>query len=389
MESQPAATPSVLPETAKPASPARAAGVTAPASSHGVMTEEGGAGQLDPFARTGEVEEVKVLRDRAGNRLGVATPVATKVTPIPASSPHVVLAPPAAPVHRTYSTRQKIGLASIALLLVAMITGWFLIQRARTESSASSPQKAAVAQPSVQPTPAITPQTAPSPQSNASLAPPPGMVYVSGGTFQMGRNDGEDWERPAHMVTVAPFFMDLTEVTNEQYQEFVNQTDHRPPPYWKDGRYPEGAGRLPVVNISWPDAKAYAEWAGKRLPTEAEWELTARGTSGRLYPWGSEWNAALANTKENNRGSVMEVGRFAAGASPFGALDMCGNVWEWTASDALSYLIKGRVIADGKVIRGGAFNVPHDKATATYRGVAQPEKNTYDKIGFRCARDMK
>src|SRR5262249_24950691 len=159
-----------------------------------------------------------------------------------------------------------------------------------------------------------------------------GMVYVPGGQFEMGRSNGDEYERPAHIVIVEPFFIDRTEVTNEQYQRFVTETGHRAPTHWQNGKFTPGEAKLPVFNVSWYDANAYARWAGKRLPTEAEWEFAARGADGRLYPWGNAWNASVSNAGHANGGRLVEVGHFPAGTSPFGALDMCGNVWEWTAS---------------------------------------------------------
>lgn len=225
-------------------------------------------------------------------------------------------------------------------------------------------------------------------QLPAQPTPPEGMVYVPGGTFQMGRNDEDEYSRPAHIVTVPPFFIDRTEVTNEQYWVFVQQTGHRAPAHWKNGQIPAGAERLPVVNVSWGDASAYARWAGKRLPTEEEWEFAARGADGRIYPWGQQWQPELANIAESKRNRLVEVGSYAAGASPFGVLDMCGNAWEWTANDLYSYAELGKIIGPGKVIRGGAYDVSRKRATTTYRGFVHPDKG-YEKTGFRCVRDIK
>src|SRR5215510_14803167 len=130
-------------------------------------------------------------------------------------------------------------------------------------------------------------------QRSLAIVPPPGMAYVPGGEFRLGR-DGDDVEvneKPAHPVTVAPFFIDLTEVTNEQYQKFVDVRGHTPPPVWQGNHFPVDANNLPVTDVTWEDVKAYAEWVGegRRLPTEEEWEFAARGTDGRIYPWGSEW----------------------------------------------------------------------------------------------------
>ena len=181
--------------------------------------------------------------------------------------------------------------------------------------------------------------------------------------------------------------MDQTEVTREQYAAFAKATNHPLPPDWKSGKYEAGTDRFPVVNVSWQDANDYAAWAGKRLPTEAEWEFAARAQDGRRYPWGSNWDATKANTIETNVNHPVEVGSHANTAHPFGLMDLAGNVWEWTAGDVTSYKDAGITLAPGKVIRGGAFYAPKERATTTYRGFAPPDKQAPG-IGFRCVKDV-
>jgi serine/threonine-protein kinase len=218
------------------------------------------------------------------------------------------------------------------------------------------------------------------------------MVFVPGGTFKMGRDNGEELERPAHIVEVKAFFIDRNEVTNEEYQRFISATKRRPPAHWIGGKIPDGQMKFPVVNVSWNDANAYARWVKKRLPTEAEWEFAARGTDGRVYPWGAAWKPDNANAGRGKQGRIFEAGRYPPGASPFGALDMCGNVWEWTASDFKDY--PGRKTTSAlagsglKVIRGGAYDATPKNSTTTYRGAVSPDR-AYDKTGFRCARDAR
>lgn len=203
----------------------------------------------------------------------------------------------------------------------------------------------------------------------------------------MGSDNADTYETPAHEVTVAPFFMDRTEVSNEQYAAFLKTTNHPAPPDWKGGQYPSDAGQMPVVNVSWQDANDYAAWAGKRLPTEAEWEFAARTTDGRRYPWGSNWDAAKANTSEANVNRPVEVNNYADAVNPFGLLNVAGNVWEWTASEVKSYKDASISLAPGKVIRGGAFYAPKERATTTYRGFAPPDKQAVG-IGFRCVKNV-
>jgi formylglycine-generating enzyme required for sulfatase activity len=146
----------------------------------------------------------------------------------------------------------------------------------------------------------------------------------------------------------------------------------------------------PASEITWYDAVAYAKWAGKRLPTEEEWEFAGRGTDGRRYPWGSEWKEGLANTSEAKT-AINNVGAFK-GPSPFGLLDMVGNVWEWTASELKAY--PGGSLPPQKgtellVIRGGSYTESKDEATTTYRrGYPARGNYFYNKIGFRCAKDL-
>lgn len=220
---------------------------------------------------------------------------------------------------------------------------------------------------------------------------PPRMAYVPGGEFTMGSNSGDEYERPPHQVSVKPFFIDLYEVTCEEYARFVKQTGHSPPPNWRDGQYSQGAARRPVTGVTWNDAVAYATFAGKRLPTEEEWEFAARSTDGFIYPWGKEWKDGMANAGSSSVKGLAEVGTFK-GVSPFRIYDMIGNAWEWTASDLRPYpgghlpaVPKG----DLKVIRGGSWREGPEQATATYRGylLASGSKD-YSATGFRCAQDV-
>lgn len=311
----------------------------------------------------------------------------TVVTPLPPFGriPDDVNGSDAFPVNGARN-RQAIMLTAVVsgliLLPVAALIWWFWGDRLIGEEVnvlvTPTPQVIRVeAGQQAAPTPEMTP---------APVAAPEDMIYIAGGKFEMGRADGDEYERPAHTVTVEPFFIDRTEVTNEAYQQFVTVTGHRAPPHWPNGRFPESGARLPVVNVSWDDASAYAKWANKRLPTEAEWEFAARGKDGRIYPWGNTWNPSASNAGRTAGGRIVEVGSFPGGASPFGVLDMCGNVWEWTASSLKNYAQNDQEIAPGRVIRGGAFDVSSARATTTYRGVL-PEDRLPDKTGFRTVRD--
>jgi formylglycine-generating enzyme required for sulfatase activity len=236
----------------------------------------------------------------------------------------------------------------------------------------------------VNPTPTPTPAPTPAPKQ----APPPGMVEVHGTTFTMGRDGDHAYESPAHQVPVHSFFMDEYEVSREEYAEFIRKTGYkRSPAGWTDGAS-EGDARLPVTGVSWQDANAYCAAAGKRLPTEEEWEYAARGTDGRLYPWGNEWQDGLANVGHEGEGPAVR-GRYGA-QSPFGAYDMVGNVWEWTASQLRPYPGSRIRREPGvqMVIRGGCYlNRAGDvSATTTYRGGLRPEDRN-GVTGFRCAKE--
>lgn len=266
-------------------------------------------------------------------------------------------------------------------------------QLSNAATSSVTPQGSPLASPQADTSPMA--QTSASPASltvevAGSVTPPDGMVYVPGGTFEMGRSGDDEYESPPHSVTVSPFFLDRTEVTNEEYQRFIDQTNHRAPTHWKDRKYMTNEGKLPVINVSWNDANDFAAWAKKRLPTEAEWEWAARGADGRRYPWGNEWDPNLANAGRTVGGRIVAVGAYNNGLSPFQALDLCGNVWEWTASKLVSYQDPNRELIPGRdlrVLRGGAYDVPPARATTTYRGFGPPDK-MYDKTGFRCARNV-
>lgn len=206
------------------------------------------------------------------------------------------------------------------------------------------------------------------------------MVLIPAGTFLMGCDDAH-WpdQRPRHAVHVAAFYIDRYPVTNADYLRFVLATGRHPPAHWPAGPEPWGSsaqGRLPVVNLTWHDACAYARWAGKRLPTEAEWEKAAawdpvRQVS-RAYPWGDAWAPGRCNIGGSG---LTPVGAFSpAGDAALGVADMAGNVWEWCSSLNAPYPYQGddgREDADPdawRILRGGAWDtvLPRD-ARCTFR----------------------
>jgi serine/threonine-protein kinase len=248
---------------------------------------------------------------------------------------------------------------------------------------------------------ALWPKTTPAGNTNTANkntggttpgGPPPGMVLVKGGAFKMGSDaPGADAaSKPPLDATVKDFYLDQYEVTNEQYQEFVKQTGRKAPSGWTGTDFPGGEGKFPVANVTWDDAVEYAKWAGKRLPTEAEWEFAARsgGQQDRAYPWGNDWSDKLSNSKEDGRGGAMPVGSYPGGATKDQIFDMAGNVSEWVADDFKPYPGSTQGPDPGnKVYRGGAFAATKDLLKTTLRWWDFPNKS-YPYLGFRCAKDV-
>ena len=246
------------------------------------------------------------------------------------------------------------------------------------------------------------------------------MVYVPAGEFWMGSdpNDalkecqkhGKDCQRswfenegPQHLVFLEAFYIDKYEVTQGEYNECVSSGACRP-----NQKYDGFSGdRQPVVGVSWDDAKNYCEWAGKRLPTEAEWERAARGADGRIYPWGNEFDGRRGNfcdknclqywakkTVDDGYSITAPVGSYPGGASPYGAMDMAGNVWEWVAdwyderyySNSPNRNPKGPDSGNSRVLRSSGWNTfaRFLRASARFGFFPSSRSSTY---GFRCLRD--
>jgi formylglycine-generating enzyme required for sulfatase activity len=201
--------------------------------------------------------------------------------------------------------------------------------------------------------------------------PPAEMILIPAGIFLRG-----DEKQPVH---VDAFYIDKYPVTNTEYAKFVEATGHPPPPHWEEtgGTYPPDMADHPVVFVNWFDARDYAAWAGKRLLTEAEWEKAARGTDGRVYPWGNGFDKAMCNASEAGIGGTTLVGKYSPyGDSPYKVCDMAGNVWEWTATDWAPG-------SSTKVQRGGSFVNRGSYARCAYRYLGVPEPRTPN-VGFRC-----
>jgi formylglycine-generating enzyme required for sulfatase activity len=223
-------------------------------------------------------------------------------------------------------------------------------------------------------------------QAQAS-ASPKDMVLVPAGDYITGWNDSGVPVK----VNVPDFFMDVHEVTNQQYSDFVRATGHNPPVdprgvkynVWKNGTYPTELADHPVVDVSYQDAEEYAKWMGKRLPTKEEWERASRGNDGFMYPWGNNDynpNSANGNGNQQGKGSTLPVGSCPYDRSPFGIFDMAGNVREWTSTPYSSGNQRW------KIVKGGSFEDGAEglSSYAEFKGT-MPAPN----LGFRCAKDTK
>jgi formylglycine-generating enzyme required for sulfatase activity len=221
------------------------------------------------------------------------------------------------------------------------------------------------------------------------------LVHVPAGEFLMGSDPAKDKnaaknEQPQHRVYVSEFYIGKYPVTNEQYAAFVKATKHNPPIHWNNDQIPGGKENHPVVTVSWDDAVAFCEWLSQesgqafRLPTEAEWEKAARGTDGRIYPWGDEWDSTRLNSWETGPRETTPVGKYSSGGDrPYGAADMAGNVWEWCADwyDEEEYQRRAKVgVQDPRgpsqgqfrVLRGGSWDGNQNFARCVCRGRGIP-----------------
>ena len=300
-------------------------------------------------------------------------------------------------------------ITAIAVIIVLAVSGfaiwWFMWGGKRTQP----PQQPVAEAP--KPAEPTQPPTTPADKPSGPVLPE-GMVMISAGAYTIGRDGGSEFEGPRHTVELPAFYMDRTEVTNADYKKFVDAKSHKPPVNWKDGVYNAGLANYPVTGVTWQDAVDYAKWAGKRLPTEAEWEAAARGSDGRRYPWGDDWRTGIANIGVKAAGKASDtdypaeikpVGQYPDGASAAGVLDLIGNVWEYTADDLGLYpgndknIDEIRVAPNKKIkidpgktyriIRGGAFDGSREH-DASYRGLIDASL-PYPKTGFRCVKDIK
>lgn len=228
------------------------------------------------------------------------------------------------------------------------------------------------------------------PASDTATSPASGMILIKGGAFVMGFGDRNEPWGPAHRATVSDFYIDKYEVTFRDYRQFVQQTGYMAEGKWKDFDLPGVKDNFPVVGVTWNDAQAYAQWKGKRLPTEAEWEFAARGSDGRLYPWGDVWKDNGTNYFVNQESQPVPVTNLPNDAGPSGVFGLAGNVSEWVADIVSSYpgstfQLPAREGVN-RVFRGGSFDLEKDKCLTYWRGSYSP-KYSDRSTGFRCASD--
>jgi formylglycine-generating enzyme required for sulfatase activity len=275
-----------------------------------------------------------------------------------------------------------LSIAGVVCFLVALILGcttWYFFGSHRRQNAAPKPTL-------VQTPPVPTPNAADATPAPALKRAPAGELPVEGGEVALG---GEGTDVPLRRELVAPFSVAETEVTNEQYREFVLATKHKAPSHWENGEFPPGTATEPVTHVTWEDATDYCKWlseqtgANVRLPTEAEWERAARGAENLKYPWGNEWNARAAASKET-KGRVRPVKSYDENRSPFGAYDMAGNVWEWVSDESRDESGQPKLLdgARQRVIKGGSADEPRAFISASAR-FEFPEQQGSGKLGFR------
>lgn len=223
--------------------------------------------------------------------------------------------------------------------------------------------------------------------------PAPGdMVLIPAGEFTMGSDEkagNPPMASPEHKVDLPAYYIDVYEVTNGEFARFQIESDYQAEGDWRSS-YSIGHEDYPVANVTWEDAKQYCAWAGKRLPTEAEWEKAARGESEHPYPWGEGWDPMKTNTNEYGTRNVMEIGSMPEDISPYGVYDMMGNVQEWTSEILKAYkgskargvdAFNGQYVA----VRGASYAMKGGSMYTWTRSGFFP-KSQFG-LGFRCAKD--
>jgi formylglycine-generating enzyme required for sulfatase activity/predicted Ser/Thr protein kinase len=349
--------------------------------------------------------------------------------------------PPPAPAQPLNPLPIILGTLAVVLLLGALMMGMFVASGAinlaflnaptpwlttALPTKAPEPTKAPIAPTAAPPTKApeptkapVAPTAAPRAGDTRAFAPDNApMVFVPAGEFLMGSSDADrdasSDEKPQHTVYLDAFWIDKYEVTNALYKKCVDagkcSRSSESKSYTRSSYYGNASfDNYPVIYISWNDANAYCAWAGKYLPTEAEWEKAARGADARIYPWGNQWDVRTTRrlnfsdkndptgpsdeVADDGYADTAPVGSYPSGTSPYGTLDMAGNVWEWVAdwygenyyASSPRNNPKGPSSGSARVVRGGAWSSVGYYVRAAYRYRLAPTASSYY-VGFRCAR---
>ncbi|MFN8466645.1 MAG: bifunctional serine/threonine-protein kinase/formylglycine-generating enzyme family protein [Caldilineaceae bacterium] len=373
----PAATAALLPSTATAAA--------APATATGTAT-------ASPTATQPPTPTPTTVPTATPTTVPTATPTATKAataTPTATQPPTATATPTAVPT----ATRTARPTATATTVPTATPTATDLPTATSTPRPTVTPVRQATAtQPpaaAILPSPTQAPVSATAGMTRINAIDGATYVFVPAGEFSMGSTSGNADEQPVHPVMLDSFWIMQTEVTNGEYRRCVEAGACAAPrgDRWNDPAF----ATYPVVRVTWEDANRYAAWAGGRLPTEAEWEKAARGTNGGAYPWGDDIpDASLLNFIESSKGAPQPVGSYPAGASPYGVLDLAGNVEEWVADwyqpDYYSQLPAdnppGPETGVLRGLRGGSFKVDRNAVRATYRSGYPPDARL-ESAGFR------
>ncbi len=289
----------------------------------------------------------------SGNKKPPANVAPAPKTPPPVAAPVSQPGKPAPPAKKSSSTKYWLAaIAAAGMLFMVMIAGVLAFVFIQLSNDAQATGQ----------------------ESAANLPSSVGMARVSAGAYSVGADSANQDHAPRQTVELPEYWIDQWEITNAQYAEFLTESGQPAPPSWAEGSYPADQENFPVMGVTWDQASAYCQWANKRLPTEAEWEVAARGAEDRLFPWGDNPQAVTLP-----RSGTYAVGTKMTNQSPFGVFDMAGNVWEWVDEPYAP------VPADQRVLRGGTNDFLKDMA---YRLIGDPTIATMSaSAGLRCVAD--
>ena len=356
------------------------------------------------------ITEVEIAEQARKNPSGRILPVIVRPTPIDSIPPYLksvtlfetqgnlpasvsLAVQRIASIHRRQTMQRVAGALAIAAMIG--IAAYSSLPNPSKQSSAPAAlQPNAIALPADSPaTVPATPRAVAARMTGTDGAP---GVLVPAGKFTMGDDDNS----PQREIYIDSFYVDQHEVTIARFARFLKATGATETPLAWESANVRTRGELPVIGVDWYEANAYCKFAGRRLPSEAEWEKAARGTDGRKFPWGNESPTTTRANYENSSpngydGGLTKVGHFPLGQSPYGADDLAGNAAEWVADWYSESFMRGDVrnpkgpdTGTGKVMRGGGRFDPGDRINATKRYFASRE-NRDPEVGFRCARDVR